>query len=311
MPPRLFGAALILLGLATNVEASAQGCLTDADCKSPRVCFEGSCKRLSPSESLLRVELAQPIETTASLFIDESYMGDLPWAGIVTAGWHTIRVEAYGRLPSSFRGESRGGRADTLQITLEPDPAFAPPAAQTSYGGQTQPAPANQPEESSGQPGMLSLALIGGVGYGTAAWGPDQAMRPATTLLGGGAFGVRVLDDPFWLELGLAITSRSIFIQEWVEDWGKFLILDFGLLVRMMFEVSENFAYIGAELEPGYGLSNRRYGYGALRFAVSILPTEWLELRVNLGGIYDQELMGKGWLAGAQLTCGVAFRFVD
>lgn len=311
MLTRLVLPAFLLSSLAFTSEAIADSCLSDAECKEPRVCFESGCKRLGPSESLLRVELAAPIDTAANLFIDERYMGELPWSGIVTAGWHTIRVEAYGRLPSSFRGESRGGRADTLQITLEPDPAFAAPMTQSTYGGQTDDTTQSSPVEDSGQPGMLWVALFGGAGYGTAAWGPNQDMRPATTLLGGGAFGVRVLDDPFWLELGFAVTSNSIFVQDWIEQWGDFLKLNFGLQIRMMFEVVRNFVFLGVELEPGYGLSNRRYGYAALRFATSIHATEWLEFRINLGGVYDQELMQKGWLAGAQLIGAVAFRFVD
>ena len=207
---RLLLPIALLTSLAFTAEALATGCLSDADCKGRRVCFESGCRLLNSSESLLRVELATPIDTAANLFIDERYMGELPWSGIVTAGWHTIRVEGYGRLPSSFRGESRGGRADTIQVTLEPDPAFAAPIPQSTYSSPSQQQAPPQDDGGADKPGMIAITLFGGGTYGTAQWGADKTQRPAIRFLGGGAVGVRALDEPVWMDLAFAM-SYSVF----------------------------------------------------------------------------------------------------
>lgn len=295
----LIGAAITCSAL--SAEALGANCVQDNQCKAGRVCFEGKCKRLKPDESLLRVELAQPIQSIAALYIDESYVGVLPWSGIVPPGEHALRVEAEGYLMRTFQGQSRAEQTDTLHVELQPIPVTPPPVS---------PAPAGTSSQgSSDEPGMLYLGLLGGFSYGTASW--DSERRPAMTLLGGGAFGVRIIDDPVWLELGVAPSLSSIRIEDWIENWGKFIKFNIGLQVRLMFEVIDDFVLIGAELEPGYGLSNRRFAYLALRFAASFLATEWLEFRVNLGGAYDQELRGKGWIGGGQITAGVAFRFLN
>jgi hypothetical protein len=321
MRPWLFLPGMVLLGLAMTTEVFAAGCLTDADCMGPRVCFEGNCKRLKFTESLLRVELAQPIQTTANLFVDERYMGELPWAGIVSAGTHSIRVEAYGRLPSAFQGESRAGKADLIQVTLEPDPAFAAPAPGQTYGHQSQPQAETGAESESDKPGMISFAVFGGGLYGTAQWGADSLQRPALKFQGGGALGVRLVSDPVWLDLTYAMSYSAFQLKNppgfdeedlqgaWSPPWPG---LHFALQGRLLFPIKEHFFYIGVELEPGYIYSSADWVYADLHLAMSLFFNEYVELRINpVGGEFMQELTGEGFIAGFHATLGLAVRFLN
>jgi hypothetical protein len=320
---RLFLPVVLLSSLAFTTEALSAGCLSDADCKPPHVCLEGTCMQLGPTESLLRVDLATPIDSAANLFIDERYMGELPWSGIVERGWHSIRVEAYGRLPSSFRGESRGGMADTLQITLEPDPAFAAPAPQPAHGGQSQPAAETGGDGGSDKPGMISIGVFGGGAFGTAQWGTERTQRPALKFLGGGALGVRLVGDPVWLDLMFAMSYSAFQIKDppgldeddvqgaWSKP-AKGAGLQFALQARLLFPIKEHFFYLGAELEPGYIYSAARWGYADLHLAMSLFFNEFVELRINpLGGEFAQELTGEGFIAGFHATIGLAVRFFN
>jgi hypothetical protein len=319
------GLRLVLLGalaagLTMVLPARVSACVQDSDCKGKRVCFEGSCKRLTAAESLLRVDLTEPIDTAATLFVDERYMGELPWSGIVAAGQHAIRVEAYGRLPVAFQGESRGGMADTISVTLEPDPAFSAPIIQPAPAPQHQPAPPPEKDDDD-RPGMISLALFGGGGYGTAQFGGSKKMRPSLTYLGGAALGVRVLDEPIWIDLTYAMSYLAFQLKDppWVDEddlqgsWSKPEPgLTFALQGRLLFPIKENFFYIGAELEPGYIYSSARWAYAHLHLALSLFFNEYVEARINpLGGSYMQELTGDGFIAGFHATLGLAVRFLN
>jgi hypothetical protein len=205
-----------------------------------------------------------------------------------------------------FQGESRAAQADEITVELQPDPAYLPPPPPPSSSTYAQ-----VEQGSAGEPpiGRIHAGLYGGFGYGTAGWG-DGPMRPTTILQGGITAGAAVLREPFWMDIGLGLSSTSLRIQEWAPDFGDFLKLNFGLLVRMLFPLKDDFFYLGAELEPGYGLSNRRYGYAQLHLAMSLFINEWLEIRINpLGVEYCQELMFKGYLITGHATAGLVFRF--
>jgi hypothetical protein len=300
----LLPAALLLL--APSAPRAQQGCVDDAECKGGRLCHAAACTRLQKDQSLLRVRLAVPVASPVFLTVDGIVLGEVPFDGIVAAGSHAIRVESHGMLPVMFQGESRAATADTITVELQPDPAFyAPPApVQQPAHGQPAQAPRENPAI-----GRIHGGLYGGGAYGTAGWG-SSARRPATTLQGGVTIGAAALREPVWIDLGLGVSSTSIYVVDWAEDFGKFVKLNLGLLVRVLFPVKEDFFYIGAELEPGYGISNRRYGYAQLHLALSLLVTDWLELRINpLGFEYCQELMLEGYLMSFHATAGLIFRF--
>jgi len=301
--PAVFVSALLLPMLSHAQNA----CVDDADCRGGKLCQGASCVRVARDQSVLRVRTATPPPGMAYLYLDEVPVGVLPFEGIVAAGSHAIRIECQGMLPMMFQGESRGGMADTIDVELQLDPAlYAPPTpvAQPGYG---QPGPSAQNEEP--PIGRIHAGLYGGAGFGTAGWG-DGPKRPATILQGGLTAGVAALREPIWIDIGLGISSTSIRIEDWADDFGKFLKLNIGLLVRLLFPLKEDFFYIGAELEPGYGLSNRRYGYAQLHLAMSLFITDWLELRINpLGVEYCQELTFKGYVFTGNATIGLIFRF--
>jgi len=293
-------AALLLLPAAAP--AQKKGCVDDADCRKGRLCHAASCVVVPKNQSLLRVRLAAPARDPAYLWVDDVLMGELPFEDIVAAGEHSIRVESHGMLPVAFSGDSRGGMADLITIELKPIP---PPPPPPQYH---QPAPPPGDED---DPviGRLHAGLYGGFGYGTAG-SVSSAKRPATILQGGATIGAALLREPVWLDVGLGISSTTIRIEEWAPDFGEFLKLNFGLLVRLLFPLKQDFFYIGAELEPGYGYSNRRFAYAQVHLAMSLFVTDWLELRVNpLGMEFCQELMLRDYLAAFHATVGVIIRF--
>jgi hypothetical protein len=315
----IFLLAVAVLATAPAVAAAQQACIDDADCQSKTApkgkgkgkaggtpfCLAAACVEVGKDQSLLRVRPSVPLVDPAYLYIDDVLMGEIPFEGIVQAGNHAIRVQAHGMLPVGFQGESRAGMADTIVVELKPDPARLPPppppaAQQPAYAPLREEVPAI---------GRIHGGLYGGGAYGTAGWGSD-ARRPATTLQGGVTLGAAALREPVWIDIGLGVSSTSIYIVDWAEDFGKFVKLNLGLLVRVLFPVKPDFFYIGAELEPGYGISNKRYGYAQLHLALSLLVTDWLELRINpLGAEYCQELMFKGYLISFHATAGLILRF--
>ena len=307
----LFALSLLLIAPAASARKKKRPCSFDGDCVGGGVCYEGTCKKLKPTESLLRVELSAQINGTASLFIDEAFMGEVPWEGIIPSGYHAIRVEAMGYMTANFKGNSRGGVVDTLRVEMKVVPPQEPQVPFWETPSQNTNQPQQQPEADGDHPvpGTLFFALYGGGGYGTASWGPDGKKRPASGLQMGGAFGLRAVTDPVWLDLGFALSSSTYMVKEWV-GWGEMIKLNFGLLARLLFPVKENLFYVGAEIEPGYGLSSKRYGYIQAHLAFSIIPNRFIEIRLNpLGMEYLQELEFKGFIASFHATLGLAVRF--
>jgi hypothetical protein len=304
-------AAIVLAAFAVAADGGkGRACRDDSECKKERVCYDQRCTRLDSDESLLRVVSAQPQSEPAVLYVDGMEMGRLPWEGIVEAGGHTIRVESHGKLPVSFQGESRAGKADELAVELEPDPAMYAPPQQPA---PRQPAPPAAEESSSGEsPGRIQVGLFGAAGYGTTSYG-NGTMRPATVLRGGLTAGVTAVTEPAWLDVGLTVSSVTHYIVDLSEDWGELFKINAGVFLRLMFPIKENFFYMGAQLEPGMTVvSNHLWAYGRLHGAMSLFVTEWLELRIDpIGFDFAQDLEMDGYLATFDAGCAAVFRFVD
>jgi hypothetical protein len=313
-------AALVLAILAaTGTAANAKPpkkttCARHADCGPQNgYCQAGTCKTLSTQESLLGVGLEQATAFPAYLYVDGVLLGTLPWEGIVAPGPHAIRVECEGMAPVAIQGMSTAGAVDYVPIRMEP-------AAAASYSG----APGVGPTASAsgtdghGVPGTFHFGVQGGFGYGTAI-GAGNWRRPIVTLLGGVTLGLRVVTKPIWLDVGIAITSTSLKITDYVMEkdgermeWGDFFKLNLGLDFRLLFPIKRNFFYIGAELEPGAGISNHNYIYGILRLAMSLFVHELVEIRLNpLGLEFIQELAMKNasYIVSYTATIGILLRF--
>jgi hypothetical protein len=313
----LFAASFLALP-AHAKPPKKSSCTRHSDCRGQgEYCQAQVCAKLGPNQSYLVVVLDVQATGPAYLYIDGMVMGTLPWEGVVVSGVHTIRAECAGLQPVEFQGTSLPGAVDTVPIRMEPMPV-APPPSQPYFGGPRAGSEAQQtaPAGERGVPGTLHLALFGGGAYGTASWGSDGWRRPIGTLLGGGAFGLRVATDPVWLDLAFAVTSETSLLVDYTTnhgdtaDWGDFLKLHFGIQARLLFPIKKNVFYMGAELEPGYAMGNRRYAFVNLQFAMSIFVHEMVEIRINpLGGEYLQELRMKGWIAGFHATVGIAIRF--
>ncbi len=296
---------MIFFPLVFSLPASAGDCELDSDCNKGLVCFSRNCKKLDKVESLLTVKPATETESNAGLFIDGAYMGNLPWSGIISAEYHEIRVEAPGMITVHFNGESRAAASDTIMVTMEPEPVVVI--------GPKEPAAKAESDE----PGTIFFALFGGGGYGVGGWGTDGWKRPIASLAGGGAMGLRLLPDPIWIDLGLAISTTSLKPFDTTvnngsreAEWGDFVKINFGLLARLLFPVKKNFLYIGAALEPGYGLSGANWVYGDLHLAMSLFLGKHFEIQVNpLGLEYLQDLAGQGYIVSFNARLGVAVRF--
>ena len=296
---------MILLPLVFPLYASAGDCELDSDCKGSRVCFSRNCKKLDKEENLLHVKPATETEVSAGLYVDGVLMGNLPWSGIISAEYHEIRVEAPGMTTVHFNGESRAGASDTIMVTMEPEPVAVIRPKKTDVKAE------------SDEPGTVFFALFGGGGYGVGGWGTEGWKRPIATLGGGGAIGLRLPPNPIWLDLGLAISTTSLKPFDTTVDngsreaeWGDFVKINFGLLFRLLFPVKKNFLYIGAELEPGYGLSGANWFYSDLHLAMSVFLGKHFEIQVNpLGMEYMQDLAGQGYIISYSARLGIAVRF--
>ncbi len=296
---------ILFFFLVFPLSARAGDCALDSDCNKGRVCFSRNCKKLDKVESLLNVELATAIDGNAGLYIDGVYMGPLPWSGIISAQYHEIRVEAPGMITVQFNGESPAAASDTIMVTMEPEPVVS-----------TGPGDSATSAERDG-PGTIFFALFGGGGYGVGGWGTDGWKRPIATLAGGGALGLRLPPNPVWLDLGLAISTTSLKPFDTTvargtrpAEWGDFVKINFGLLARLLFPLKKNFLYIGASLEPGYGLSGANWVYADLHLAMSLLLGKHFEIQVNPVGLeYLQDLAGQGYIFSFNARLGVAVRF--
>ncbi len=296
---------MILFSLVFPLPARAGDCALDSDCDKGRVCFSRNCKKLDKVESLLTVELATMIEGNAGLFIDGAYMGPLPWTGIISAEHHEIRVEAPGMITVHFNGESPAAASDSISVTMEPEPHVATGPGESAAKAERD------------EPGTIYFALFGGGGYGVGGWGTAGWKRPIASLAGGGSMGLRLLPDPIWFDLGLAISTTSLKPFDTTVDngsrpaeWGDFVKINFGLLGRLLFPVKKNFLYIGASLEPGYGMSGVNWVYADLHLAMSLFLSKHFEIQVNpLGLEYLQDLAGQGYIFSFNARLGVAVRF--
>ena len=284
--------------------ASAVTCSHDADCRKNKVCHDAKCIKLSREESIMQISLEERVPN-AVVYIDEVPMGDVPWEGVVTAGPHTIRIEAPEYESAIFQGEARSMQREVIQarlvpITKAPPPAQAPPA---TYD-QAQ-------EESRDEPGMVYIALLGAGGYGSGMWG-DSKMRPTGSIFGGGAIGARLAADPLWFGLGVSALYGNRIVKDW-PAWGDVdqRELHLGVLPRVLFSVIENLFYLGFEAEVGVAISYRNWFLADLRGSMSIFVHKNVEIRINPVGIeYMQELEGNGAIVSYNGSLGVAYRFL-
>ena len=302
--PALLPALLTALLIAPIARAQ-KTCEADGDCKKGRLCYAGACKRLKPDESRLRVRQSNPEAGVATLHLDGAAVGTLPFEGIVAAGKHSIRITAPGAKTIAFQGASRAGLADTISVTLEPAPP--PPPAVTAA-----PSAAGTGRGEGAPPGRLFAGLAAGIGYGSAFWGTTPDYRPALGLQGGITAGVAALREPVWIDVGVAVDSTTTRIDDVADDFGDFLKLNLGVVLRVQFPIKDELFYIGGQLEPGWAISNKFWFYGKLHLALSFFFTEWFELRINpLGGAFDQNTTGKSYMATFNASGALVFRFLD
>jgi hypothetical protein len=315
---------------------SSGSCVEDKDCKKKELCNAGRCVKLSKKDSLLEVSLEAWV-ANAAVSIDGVPMGHLPWQGVVSAGEHTIKVEAPGYQTLELTGLARAKKREQIQLKLEPAagaPASGSPPQQASSELPPLPPPpfaqddslfpslpedpeteegAEEEDEEEGEkpPGMLAVGLFGSGGYGTAMWG-SSIKRPVASVFGGGLFSVRFLTDPLWFELGVTGSYGAHFGKDWpdVGDF-KFTELHVGLLPRILFSIVDDFFYLGAEVEAGIAISSYNYILVQARGDLAFMVNEWLEIRVNpLGFEWLQEMKGKGAVIGYTGNVGAAFRFL-
>ncbi|MDD5309725.1 MAG: hypothetical protein PHU25_20605 [Deltaproteobacteria bacterium] len=291
-------AIVCFVGHAASARAGT--CTRVGDCGEDGICASGTCRsaaELSPSESMLRVLLDQPV-LGASLYIDDQLVGQIPWEGVIPVGPHAIRIEAPGMQPQVFDGQSPPQKLDTLFAAL----VAAPPAPASQGPAVTEgtAAPADG--------GLFYVGPVGGVSLGTAMWGKEG--RPYTTLAGGLNPGFHIISDPIWLDLGLTVAFSTTRIAEWKPLWGQFLGLRLGIMPRLMFQVGPSWLSLAVELEGGYMISNNNYLFAMARFGLSFIPLDWLEIRLNpAGGEFLQELQMKGLMGGYLAQLAVVARF--
>ncbi len=302
-------ATLMLLFFASQVQA--QQCTTDSDCPGA-LCYASACTRISEFESLLKVETEQWVDGTA-LYIDGTHMGTLPWEGIISAGYHQIRVEASGYEPLVLNGTNQAGGREVIRARLVPSGQQA-----QVYPPQQQVSPyQSQPDQSPWVPKRFfaGLALSGGIG--TAKWG-DSTKRPAFMTRIGLLAGARLTKDTSkaWLDLGLRLDYGAMTIQDWPDQgeipggylrkWQLFI----GAVPRLMFPIKAGRFYLGAESEIAVVVSSRTWGYLALRGDMSIIIKDWIELQINPLGIeYFQDVYLKGMIVGYNASAAFVIRF--
>ncbi|MCP4680694.1 MAG: PEGA domain-containing protein [Deltaproteobacteria bacterium] len=301
---RVVGFLMLLVCFLDVGEASAAACTQDSDCRKKKVCHKAKCIKLSSKESIMRIDIEEWVPN-AVVYIDEVPMGDIPWEGVITAGPHSIRIEAPGYESAFLEGEARSRQREVIKIRLvpsikEPAPAQTPPATN-----------AEDQEESRSLPGMVYVALLGSGGFGTGMWS-DSKMRPTGAIFGGGALGARMVSNPLWFELGVSVLYGNRVVKDWPQ-WGDVdqRELHIGVLPRFLFSIIESLFYLGFEAEVGVAVSHRNWFLADLRGSMSIFVHKNIEIRVNPIGIeYMQELKGKGAIVSYNGSVGVAFRFL-
>ncbi len=303
---RIRVAGLLALSICfTCVElVCAATCAQDVDCKKNKVCHNAKCIKLSREESIMHITLEEEVPN-AVVYIDEVPMGSVPWEGVVTAGPHTIRIEAPEYESAVFQGEARSMQREVIWARLIAIVTAPPPA-------QTLPVTNNESqEESREEPSMAYIAVLGAGGYGSGMWG-EKVTRPSGAILGGGAIGARLADDPFWFGLGVSVLYGYRAIKNW-PTWGDVdqRELHLGVLPRFLFSLVENLFYLGFEVEVGVAISHSNWFLAGLRGSMSIFVHKNVEIRVNPVGIeYMQELKRLGAIVSYNGSVGVAYRFL-
>ena len=341
-------------------ELLAEECTSDADCKDDAVCHSSNCRKLSSGETLFRVSLKVPA-ADSKLFIDGIKVGSLPWEGIVKPGEHHIRIEAAGFMPAEFAGENRPGEVDEAVFDLEPASGAAPVTKvvkddsmaiddldlEEEEPEETEPKDSgikqinldsgslrqidigSMPGSEPSKPdmGRYYFAALFGWGYGNAMSKTSVDGVSKIGKAGGGSYqvemnvGLRVLDDPFFLDLGAAATYGRFTIDEWPYDPDKtgkddvtekitFEKLHFGLMPRALLPIAGKVLYFSVEIEAGMAVSHINYIYVDLRGGLAIVPYKLFELRINpIGAEYLQGFNKGAIIFGYTGNVGLAIRF--
>jgi len=303
--------------LCTN-RVKAGGCEKNSDCKGDRVCHNGMCmypediaadsetpgqipasgdigedsgrysqerhyappvesgggvlSNLSEGQSGLVVLLEEPIEE-AMVYVDGQLVGTAPWTGVVTPGSHNVRVEALGYVSEETDTKIWPRRTRKLDFDLRKEGPF--------------------------DTGPFSIAFIYelSIMYNAEWIGEvDDPFATSSPYAFSGNFGYRILDDPFWFELGINLgyaflAHEGVDCHVDVEGMESFLQL--GILSRGLIAILEPWIYFALELEPGITVLLSRFhdepnpvgGYLALRLGASFFATHWLEFRVMPTGL--------------------------
>jgi hypothetical protein len=284
--------------------AFSRTCEQDLDCDSAQVCLDGSCLALSPKEAIVEVKTDTP-DVEAVLYINDTTKGVLPWVGVVRTGVLDLRIEAEGYEIVRIQGEAHSGAREIVHVRLV--------SLDETDNGLSAVSFTKTDDDAAGSTeiGRFYIGILGSGGYGIAAWG-DSKTRPVGSLLGGGTFGLRLIESPFWLELGASVMYGTRYVKDWPTVGDQDVqTLHLGLLPRILFPLVDELLYIGAEVEPGFVVSNRTWFYLGIRAGLAIMVHKNVEIRINpLGLEWLQDLKGKGMFVNYNATLGLAFRFL-
>lgn len=167
MKMNYFNLFVLVLCVSIAGPAYAKGkkksCQTDGDCRKGKICVQAYCKRISMEESYVQIGLSE-WNSEAILFIDGIKIGYLPWEGSISAGEHTVTVEAPGFKTLERVGHVAAGTREVIDLVLEPapEPSMAP-ASESPTGGYDD--GAGEDEMSSDgdterEPGMLYVGFL-------------------------------------------------------------------------------------------------------------------------------------------------------
>ncbi|MCP4599031.1 MAG: PEGA domain-containing protein [Proteobacteria bacterium] len=325
MKAKIVSLLMFALCLLSVEPAFSRQCSDDNECPKKKVCHESRCIKVSKKESLVQISLEEWV-AEATVYIDDIAMGNTPWEGIISAGTHTIRIEAPGYETLTLTGEARSGARETIQVRLKPIPApVAPPQPQETEQYPSMDLDIGEEEESD-QVGMIYIGLLVGGGYGVAKTDIDK--WSAGLFLSELTAGVAVVRDPVLFELGAVFAYGAHFIKDIPaprvnRETGEEEIMPtdrthmerrFGALPRLLFPVVEflkDSLYIGFEVEFGMTQSYENYFYTSLRGDIAFFVHKNIEIRINPFGLdwmrnFKQSESFIGYIANA----GIAVRFL-
>lgn len=161
-------------------------------------------------------------------------------------------------------------------------------------------------------PGVMTLGLLGGGGFGFAKWG-DADKGQTGWWQTGGVIGAALARKTVWFELSAVVMYGIHYVTKWPVKLAesRFKELRLGILPRVLFPVRKNRLYFGFEVEGGGLISHINYLYIDFRLSMSVFIHPMFEFRISPGGIeWIYDFSGKGSIFGVTGTFGVVVRFV-